>query len=183
MRAIEEDFEFFESIMQEDPVGENHGNQALDSGTLLEWDDRASSSASRPRRPLSSGTHEVRDDTNFLDKGDFHYYGMFAHRGVLDSDEFVAVGELGAQLEEHLGCSLERIDWLYGPGYPEPERRAAKEKMDEQFLQIQEGGGNMSLLASLLGWTVLPHGECRKMDKALKRARKRRLDGHSGPAC
>lgn len=107
------------------------------------------------------------------------FHGMTAHRSVLSERDASLLDRalLRAMVEEELGISVVEISVLYRSGRPDAQRQAGKDGVDDKFLDIQESGGNMSILAEVLGWHIRENGECRMMTKALRRARTRRYSG------
>lgn len=161
--------------MRQDPVGANHGWRTPDLDDP-DWEGAQVDlrAAKRPRKSLSRDDHELEGEVHDIHPDDLYYFGMVAHRGILHPDEFVDLAALQSGMEQILGKSLSEIEAAYAPGRPDPGRSASMHFWDEEFLRIQDAGGNMLLLAKVLGWKVQPHGECRKMSKALRRARQRR---------
>lgn len=174
------------SIMEETPVGENHGTSLASIPTShgvtgAEPDDSSSivyakTSPLAPRRTLNTRDHEAKNATQGVtsDEREFHYLGMTAHRGVLHPDEYVDHEALIFAVEMRLGVTLEEVAEAFRAGNPDAARLKVKNYIEDQLLELEEAGGNMSLLASILGWTVWPNGVSRTMRKALKRARSRR---------
>lgn len=76
--------------------------------------------------------------------------GMHAHRGVLEEGEYVDHEELIMKLEEELGFSFDEVRLAFDAhAYAEevPNFYAIRERM----VEIHEDGGNISLLADVLG--------------------------------
>lgn len=171
------------SLMEEPPVV-THGKS---SPALQEHSDPESgepmehygSSPSKPKKRLYWKDNQAREATQDTvgDPKEFHYLGMTAHRGVLQSEEWVDHEALIFALEMQLGISMDEIREFFSPGgLKDPEKLAKKIKLEDKFLELQEAGGNMALLGSILGFRVKDR-ECRTMQKALRRARQRRNSG------
>lgn len=182
--AIDEDLA---ELMSESPVADNHGTSAVAIATShgvtnAQPNDSVAIaypilSPKAPRKNLNSRDQEAMSATQAVvaDPKEFYYLGMTAHRGILQPGEFVDHEALIFTVERLLGASMEDIGVLFGPGNPDAERLRAKSAIEDKFLELEEDGGNMSLLGSILGFHVRPDdGYCKKMHRALKRARERR---------
>lgn len=157
-------------VMEEVPGGRNHGWRVAE---LSGSDDSEGGHGSGriPRKSLDLVEQESDGAVRLIHPDDLHYSGLVTHRGILHPEEYVDLGKVGADVEDRMGYTLLEIHEVYGAGRPTPERMKRRSEIDYELLGIQEKGGNMSLLAMVLGWPVRPHGECRKMAKALARAR------------
>ena len=162
--------------MEEPPHGWNHGIKRIDINDVQDEEDSNHSTPGpyRPRHYLNLKDRTYRDDTEMVPEEDLYYYGMRAHRGILQEDEFVDMEALWEMIEQELGVSLDEINELFRAGNPNPERLRKKSALEDRFLEISEAGGNMAVLASAIGWSVDVEGRCRTMKKALRRAKDRR---------
>lgn len=91
------------------------------------------------------GYHIVSPEASSLERG-----GMSAHRGVLDDGEHVDHELLIDMLETELGYSFDEARLAFDPlAFAEevPNYYAIRDKM----VEIHEAGGNISLLADVLG--------------------------------
>lgn len=173
-------------IMSETPGGDNHGltltsiptshgvtGSTGEASTSIVF---ARTSHLVPKRVLNSKDHEAKSATQNVtsDEKEFHYLGMTAHRGVLHPDEYVDLGSLTFALEMRLGFSVERVQFLYSKPNPSAKDIPDKMKLEDLFLELDEAGGNMKLLATLLGLPVRADGTCFPMSRGIARARERR---------
>lgn len=96
--------------------------------------------------------------------------GITTHRGILHPDEYVDPKELRKLVERELGYTTREVHSVYvRPGGRLPDSKLdLREAIDARLLALQEAGGNMTALATVLGI-----GE-RTMDRALSRAREAR---------
>lgn len=113
-----------------------------------------------------------------IPSGDESYAGMVAHRGVLSDREFLlldwdvveqlVVARLGVTMDELAACYPEK-------GTVTNEMRPTRDHVDSRFLAIQEAGGNILQLATVLGWPISKEdGRCWKIERAVARAKKAR---------
>lgn len=162
-----------EEVMSSVPHGENHGRKALE---LDESDIQDHSAPTRPMKSLSHSDHEAvaEGQVHEFDLEYAHSHGMVAHRGVLHPDEYVDIRLLWLLVEMHLGYTLDEVTDAYAPGRPDESRLKIRNELDSKFLQLQEAGGNMTMLSKCLGWPIQDRGECRRMSRALRRAREAR---------
>lgn len=173
-------------IMSETPVGDNHGLSLTSipashgvTGSLGDGSAGivfARTSPTAPKRTLNSKDHEAKNATQGItsDEREYHYLGMTAHRGVLHPDEYVDLEALVFALEMRLGFSIERVQFLYSKPNPSTKDIPDKMRLEDLFLELDEAGGNMKLLATLLGLTVRADGTCFPMSRGIARARERR---------
>lgn len=179
----------WEELMQETPSDGNHGWKISDLNGGGYWNDdgeggRMHHGLRKPKQPLSVTDYETKDDAHLIDSDYLHDHGMVAHRGILHKHEWVDFDEVKKAIEQYLKISVKEINWIYGPGRPGSLRSVRRIWMDEQFLRLHEEGGNMTLLASVLGWHIEPsRGVSRKMTDALRRARAFRLTGGQDDLC
>lgn len=178
----EDALEMYERLMQESEAVGNHGrrvNRTDSDSEGLYLDGR------RPSHSLDSYSHEaiqaLSGNGTAIAPGDESYYGMVAHRGILTSEEFELVDwdQVAREAAAVLGASDTEIAAAYGAGRPDASRIALRDRIDAELLRIQELGGNMHQLAVVLCWPIetTPTGvRCRKMAKALVRAREARLN-------
>lgn len=105
--------------------------------------------------------------------------GVTSHRGVLHPDEYVDEDLLQQMIEDELGFTYEQIRSAYPdtPGSVSLPLRELRSQIDARLLALLRAGGNMLAFARALGWSVSVNSrtrrpDCRKMDRALARARK-----------
>lgn len=169
----EEEWIELEHIMQESPVGSNHGYRIGGSG---EAGPQAYTAHSNPhmRKSLNYDFYATAGDVHTIPQVDeMKYYGMTSHRGVLQRGEYVDRDIVEGMVEEFLGRTLTEVRSLFEQGRP-ASRAASKESVEDCLLELQEGGCNMSILAAVIGWRVDKKGRCNLMTRALRRARERR---------
>lgn len=181
-----EGMEGLATLMEESPVGENHGTSAIPlqyghdtspghlSGGSVEVE--VTPSPFKPRKALNSKDHEALSATQGIvsDPREFYYLGMTAHRGVLHPDEYADYEALIFAIEMRLGFTVERIQFLYSKPNPSKADIPDKEKLEDIFLELSESGGNVVMLARILGFYVREDGYCKVMHRAIERARSRR---------
>jgi len=102
---------------------------------------------------------DTSGDLSYLPEGGYHIVredhgneisGMRAHRGVIHSDEHVDHERLIEMLEDELGFSFDEARLAFDPlAYAEevPNYYLIRDRM----VEIHEAGGNISLLADVLG--------------------------------
>lgn len=168
---MDEEFEFFEELMQDCPASNNHGRKVIDVD--LE-EDQVETFPRKPRMSLNLGDGESRDATTGIHPSELNCYGMTAHRGVLHPDEYVDEFKLNTDIKEQLGFWPETIKWVFKAGRPGPGAAKVKAQIEDKFLQLSESGGNMTLLAAALEFPIREDGTCFTMSRALQRARERR---------
>lgn len=171
--GLEEDYD---SLMQESAVSDNHGRRL----SRISPEDGEIAFEDRPSRSLDSRQHEalshLHDGGSVVFSGDETYHGLVAHRGVLSEYDFSLLDwdRVASLIADQLDSTVAEINEVYGPGRPDPQRVARRAELDERLLEVQEAGGNMHQLASMLEWAIetTPTGHrCRKMTSALQRAR------------
>lgn len=93
--------------------------------------------------------------------------GMTAHRGVLTADEwrFLDRDTAVAAVERHLGFALDELRSVYRQGRKSSAQAELCARVDARLLGLRRAGGNLSLLAAVLGLSR------RTMENALRRAR------------
>lgn len=164
-------------VMESTLVGENHGRQRRFEKTSDIMEGFQSFQSDDHLTDLNKSRQEVGyHGIQLIPLGELGYHGMSAHRGVLEQEEKLFLDkELARTLVGiYLGTPVREVGEIYGSGRPGPERLAKRDALDEVFLELQEQGGNMSALARVLDWHIRENGECRKMSKALARAKSRR---------
>jgi hypothetical protein len=170
----ESEFDAFEALVQEPPGGESHGRSARNGLPSEDGDDQSHDYLTHNGVDFRAGGFQT------IGEGAFHEHGMIAHRGILSRWEHDNLDwdEVGAAVADELGSTLAEVDRLYnGRGPIASHLRDRKLELDEKLLQAVEAGSSASALAHALGWEVrkTPTGvECRKMTRALARARTRR---------
>lgn len=160
-------FDELNDLMAEAPGGDNHGFRKGDS---------ADPARRRHRLDLSQEAHVVEDTPELEIFDDPSEHGMVAHRGVLTAEEvkWLDSESVVMAIEYQLGATIEEVKSAYSSGRPSPEAKALRRVMDAKFLDLSENGGNMTLLANILGFYIKDNGQCEAMSKALNRARERR---------
>lgn len=150
------------ALMEETPIGDNHGRQSYEVGTM-----GANMDAVGRVRGMSV---EDAKATEFLLDGGFGVVdtsagthnggtmgardaGMTAHRGVLFPGEYVDANLVAEKIAEMLGFSLADIRACYNrAGGPLPATlRAKRAEIDAALLALTAEDGNLSLLAEHLG--------------------------------
>lgn len=173
----EDDMEDLASLMEEPPGGWNHGKRVSElSGNNVEESGRENSN-SHPHMPkvnLNIRDRAAQKDTNSVHQDDLHQYGMRAHRGILQPEEYVHSDELAQRVGMMLGMPIETIKGAFAPGTPDRLRQSIKNSLEDKMLDLSEAGGNMSILAHVLQFKVREDGYCRTMSSLLSRARERR---------
>lgn len=163
----QDEYDEYAALMQEPPGGENHGSVNLPISTAADG-----VGASERRRSLNAGEAQREE---FLVAGGWGVVRAGTHRGVLHRTEHIDLDEVRAAVEKHLGISIAEIEEAYKNGRPTVDRVRSRALIDAQLLALSRSGGNMLALARVLGWEV--EGErsggpsCRKMERALERAR------------
>jgi hypothetical protein len=156
----EPEFDTLEALMQEPPGGYNHGRAA-------------SSDPEAEGRYVPLGVREqqaaafMREGRGFtvVLEGDEHDAGMTAHRGVLQPGEYVDFFALRSKVEAALGYTYAQISAAYATGRPQADQRQLRDKIDARLLALSVAGGNMTVLAKVLG---MGHAT---MERALARAK------------
>jgi hypothetical protein len=97
--------------------------------------------------------------------------GLVAHRGVLHPSEWIDREAVLAVVERHLGFSKTQAHSVYRGGPMSDAQHRLRRRIDARLLAVAEAGGNMVLLASVLGFYVGTNRSCKVMATALKRAR------------
>src|SRR5581483_4752339 len=97
--------------------------------------------------------------------------GMTSHRGVLHPDEYVDEQQLRELVARALGFTFEQLEDAYRNGRPTADRARIRAQIDARLLALSRSGGNLTALARALGWEIEGNGTCRKIDRALERAR------------
>lgn len=175
-----EDFDDLDELIRESPVGENYGRMATITG--LDGEDEEH----MVLRPLSSsyaGAAAERDTMHMVQYPITNVEGLssglVAHRGVLSpaEAEFIDWDLVVQMAMDKLGTSIDEINRVWRAGTPSAEDRLAKSLIEDRLLELQESGGNMTVLAAVLGWNIQADGKCRTMQKSLRRARLRRSNG------
>jgi hypothetical protein len=173
----------FEALMEDTPVGENHGRRRAVLHSYI-----------TPRTPNGNEhphlEHEVWEnlggiaetDANvsgvvrMVPVGDETYHGMVAHRGTLSEreKELLDWEKVERLVYAKIGATAEEVEAAYTEraGAPSAERLETRAFIDARLLAISEAGGNMSVLATVFGWDIDLDGKCQKMQRALRRARK-----------
>lgn len=77
--------------------------------------------------------------------------GLTAHRGVLHPDEYVDVPRLRALVEPRLGFTLDELGSVYRQGRKSAAQLELRGRIDARLLELREAGGNMELLARVMG--------------------------------
>lgn len=162
------------ALMSESPSGGNHGRKAVPVD-----DSQVRAKSLSPEYHEAAQGLGLRDSEQagfYVQPGEECYHGMVAHRGVLTEEEteWLDWDLLEKMVEQYLGFDVDIVDRVYGPGGLKPDLLAIRNSIDSRLLEVQEAGGNMLQLATALGWSVrrTPTGvECRRMTKALARAR------------
>jgi hypothetical protein len=77
--------------------------------------------------------------------------GMTAHRGVLHPHEYVNTAELVAAVEKRLGFTLDELRAVYRQGRKSAAQLELRARIDARLLELRERGGNMELLARVIG--------------------------------
>ena len=152
------------SIMEEPPVGDNHG---IDVGYHTD----ESGSPQVTRRDLSGRL--AKYDQKGLDTGDSRFGvvygkdegGVVAHRGVLQDNEYVDFFALREQLEEDFGFTYADIALAYKNGRPSADQLQLRAQIDARVLELSRAGGNMAQFAKAVGVSE------KAIDRALVRAR------------
>jgi hypothetical protein len=106
--------------------------------------------------------------------------GMHAHRGAVHPDEYVDDAAVLAGVESALGFTVEEVQSVYArnaKGGPLPGHlRELRGRLDARLLALSRSGGNLLLLARLLGLHVKAGdaqggASCDAIERALVRAR------------
>lgn len=156
----------FEALMQEPPGGENHGY-------AITTDERGD----RVRQPLSVAEMQARE---FMGHGGWAFVdprsrasaaGMTTHRGVNAPSDHIDLEHVHEIVEQNFGLTLAEIDAAYTNGRPTHHRAGIRAAIDARLLALSRAGGNLTALARVLGWQIEANGTCRKIDRALARAR------------
>lgn len=186
MTDWEEIDESLEEMMIEPPGGDNHGSSYHDistahgvTGATEGKGNRIVYAVTHPHRPTKSLNIKDTDalratQRTVYDPKEYYYLGMTAHRGILQPEEYVDKEAVVFALEQRLGYKAEEVQFLYSKPNPSKKDLPRKDKLEDIFLELEEAGGNMSLLAALLGLQVRADGTCFTMARAIKRARERR---------
>ena len=162
----------YEDLMQEPPFGPNHGRS--DGAVPLGQREQ------QAREMLGvEGFTVVGPDVPF-ERG-----GVTGQRAGnpnpftsdLDVDEDVLRGVV----EETLGFTVEEINAVYPKtaGGLTATQRALRANIDARLLAVSRSGGNMLLLARVLGWTINTVNDkstCSMMYRALRRARQEHVE-------
>jgi len=78
--------------------------------------------------------------------------GLVAHRGVLHPDDYVDQDVLRALVEHELGFTYEQARSVYrGRGRRTAAQMALRARIDARFYDIRRAGGNLELLARVIG--------------------------------
>lgn len=164
-------------LMEEPPGGWNHGKRVSELQAYV--DDRAKvvSQPNVPKLNLNIKERAAQNDTHSISQDDLYYHGMKAHRGILQPEEHVDSEELAEKVGILLGMPIETIRGAFAPGTPDRLRLSIKNSLEDKILELSEAGGNMSILAHVLGFSVREDGYCRTMSNLLARSRERRLNG------
>jgi hypothetical protein len=107
--------------------------------------------------------------------------GLVAHRGVLHPDEYLDKARLVPAVERRLGFTLDELRLVYRQGRKSAAQRALRARVDSRLLRLRDAGGNMELLAQVIGV------ERKTIGRALTRARSgaglAQKDGRSAQRC
>jgi hypothetical protein len=97
--------------------------------------------------------------------------------GPQEEIDWLYADELRDAVEQRFGSSLEDIEYVFSRAGTslKPEDLKLREYIENALLTISERGVPMTDVARQLGWKV-KDGECRRMTKALARARARMSD-------
>lgn len=109
----------------------------------------------------------------WLDGGFGDRCGLVSHRGILHPDEYVDKPRLVSTLERELGFTIADVRAVYCQGRPSRAKLELRARVDARMLELAEAGGNMALLARLLGYYV-HNGSCSTLARAMARARQQR---------
>lgn len=99
--------------------------------------------------------------------------GMTSHRGVLHPDEekWLDRERLLAMVEAELGFTLAEVRSVYRQGRLSAAQRGLRARLDARLLEVSTAGGNMSVLARILGFRFEANRSCHVISRALARAR------------
>ena len=100
--------------------------------------------------------------------------GLVAHRGVLHPSEWIDRDAVLALVERHLGFTTAQVRSVYRQGRLSDEQHRLRHRIDARLLSLAEAGGNMALLASVLGFHGGTNRSSKVIANALHRARQRR---------
>jgi hypothetical protein len=92
--------------------------------------------------------------------------GLTAHRGVLHPDEYVDIARLLPAVEARLGFTRDELRWVYRQGRKSAAQRMLRTRIEARLLRLAESGGNMEMLARVVGI------ERKTIGRALARARR-----------
>lgn len=179
------EFGSWESLMQETPVGDNHGRK---SNRLLPSTDPRHDGLMWPseHRDLSLDWEldfyrTEAEPRSAFGRKNASEHGLIAHRGLLTKDEikFLDTVETRARLEEMLDLGAGTLDIAYqGAGTFTAEVQKVRSTVDQKMLSSVEDGASTHWLARALGWRVRDregHGsDCPRMRRTLTRARRAR---------
>ena len=87
----------------------------------------------------------------WLRDGGWHVVRGTAHRGVLHPDEYVDVPRLRAEVEHRLGFGFDELGAVYRQGRKSDTQLELRARIDARLLELREAGGNMELLAHVVG--------------------------------
>jgi hypothetical protein len=162
-------------LMEEPAGGPNNGRRASDNPN-----------AEGRHLPLGVSEWQARDMLQAKGWGVIHAKdgareGIHAHRGVLHEDEYVDTEALRPALEAELGFTVDEVRSVYArkaKGGPLPHSlRELRGRIDARVLALSRSGGNLLLLARVLGLSVKPGDDkggpsCDSIERAMARARR-----------
>lgn len=106
--------------------------------------------------------------------------GLHAHRGVLHPAEYVDPAVIVPAVERRLGFTKAELHLVYRQGRKSAAQRELRARIDARLLELQSSGGNLELLARIVGV------DRKTLGRALARARAAQTAGgpaRAGPPC